>query len=29
MVLLDKFTKINDLQIKKFEFDPNIAYIQL
>ncbi|WP_434304820.1 class I SAM-dependent methyltransferase [Clostridium botulinum] len=29
MALLEKFSKLSDLEIKKFEFDPNIAYIQL
>jgi len=29
MALLDKFININNLEIKKFEFDPNIAYIKL
>ncbi|WPC41039.1 TylF/MycF/NovP-related O-methyltransferase [Clostridium sp. JS66] len=29
MALLEKFLGVNSLQIKKFEFDPNIAYIQM
>lgn len=29
MALLEKFSRLNYLEIKKFEFDPNIAYIQL
>ena len=29
MALLDKFININKLEIKKFDFDPNISYIKL
>lgn len=29
IALLEQFISVNNLQIKKFEFDPNIAYIQL
>lgn len=29
LALIDKFIDLNNLEIKKFEFDPNIAYIQL
>ncbi|TZE82183.1 TylF/MycF/NovP-related O-methyltransferase [Calorimonas adulescens] len=29
IALLEKFVSLNKLEIKKFDFDPNIAYIQL
>lgn len=29
IALLEKYTNLNRLEIKKFDFDPNIAYIQI